>query len=322
MLNMKKLATTLALTVLGTSLAIATPGYPEKPVRIIVAYQAGQGTDIATRFFADYLTKAMGQTFIVENIGGAGGVIGTQAAARAAPDGYTLTMGTNATHNLNAFLYSNLNYDPVKDFEPIILTGSFPMVLVTTPNSPFKTVPDIIKASKNEAKAPDIGMPSTTARLVFELLKEESKAPLFGIPYKGSAMAISNLIGGQIALSIDTITATRANINGGKLRAVAVTSSKPTDLLPGIPTVASQGQPGFEVTAWNALYAPKGTPAEIITKLNLELQKFLAMPETRQRLLAMGYDAGGGTPNDLARMVEAEQKKWGPIIKRAGLAVQ
>ncbi|NYT58550.1 tripartite tricarboxylate transporter substrate binding protein [Alcaligenaceae bacterium] len=319
--KIKALAALLTVSVAATSSALAA-GYPEKPVKIIVAYQAGQGTDIATRYFADHLTKVMGQTFIVENRGGAGGNIGTLAAARAEPDGYTLTMGTNATHVLNSFLYSSLPFDPVKDFEPIILVGSFPMVIATTPNTKFNTIPDIINGAKAAAGSADIGMPSTTARLVFELLKDKTGAPLFGVPYKGSSMAITNLIGGEIPLSIDTITATRAQLAAGKLKAIAVTSSKETDLLPGVPTVASQGVADFEVLAWNALFAPKGTPKDIVVKLNLELQKFLAMPETRKRLLELGYDAGGGTPENLAQFTQSEGKKWSPIIEKAGIKIQ
>lgn len=320
MRKLKTLAAAAILSVMGTGSALAA-AYPDKPVKIVVAYQAGQGTDTISRYIADHLTKTMGQTFYVENKGGAGGNIGTFSAARSDPDGYTLTMGTNATHNLNAFLYSNLNFDPVKDFEPIILVGSFPMVLVTRPESPFKTTADIISKAKNSKGETDIGMPSTTARLVYELLKDQSGAPLFGIPYKGSAMATTNLLGGEIPISIDTITATRAQIQAGKLRPIAVTSKAESQLLPGVPTVAGQGLPGFEVIAWNALFAPKGTPPEVITKLNLELQKFLADPETQKKLLSMGLDVGGGTPTDLANFVAAEQAKWGPIIKKAGIKI-
>ncbi|NYT84515.1 Bug family tripartite tricarboxylate transporter substrate binding protein [Pollutimonas harenae] len=321
MQKLKALAALFTLSLAAAS-SVQAAGYPEKPVKIIVAYQAGQGTDIATRYFADHLTKAMGQTFFVENRGGAGGNIGTQAAARAEPDGYTLTMGTNATHVLNSFLYSSLPFDPVKDFEPIILVGSFPMVVATTPNTPFNSISDILASSKASSRSADIGMPSTTARLVYELLKDKTGAPLFGVPYKGSSMAISNLIGGEIPLSIDTVTAIRAQVAAGKIKAIAVTSSEETDLLPGVPTVASQGVDDFEVIAWNALFAPKGTPKDIITKINLELQKFLAMPETRKRLLELGYDAGGGSPDKLAQFTQAEREKWAPIIKKAGIKIQ
>jgi tripartite-type tricarboxylate transporter receptor subunit TctC len=317
--KLKFAASATALTVLGTTAALAA--YPDKPVKIVVAYQAGQGTDTISRYVADHLTKALGQTFYIENKGGAGGNIGTQAAARAEPDGYTLTMGTNATHNLNAFLYSSLGFDPVKDFDPIMLVGTFPMVLVTKADSEFNTTTDIINKAKSGGRAADIGMPSTTARLVYELLKDQSGAPLFGVPYKGSSMAMTNVIGGEIPLSIDTITAARPQITGEKLRAIAVTSKAETKLLPGVPTVASQGVPGFEVIAWNALFAPKGTPTDVVTKLNLELQKFFSLPETQARLLAMGLDIGGGTPTDLANFVKAEQDKWGPVIKKAGIKI-
>ncbi|MFT0548740.1 Bug family tripartite tricarboxylate transporter substrate binding protein [Allopusillimonas ginsengisoli] len=308
----------LGLTLAAASLA-ASAAYPVKPVKIIVPYQPGQGTDIATRYFADHLSQTLGQPFIVENRGGAGGNIGTQAAARAEPDGYTLIMGTNATHSLNQFLYSSPGYDAVKDFDPIILLGTFPMVLVTPEGSKLKTVGDILKNAGADKRDTDIGMPSTTARLVYELLKEKTKAPLFGVPYKGSSMATSNLIGGEIAVSIDTITASRAMIESKRLAPIAVTSLKQTELLPGVPTVASQGVKDFEVIAWNALYAPKGTPKEAIDTINKTLQTFLNRPDTRKRMLEMGYEPGGGAPGDLKKFTESEQKKWGPVIQRAGI---
>ncbi|HLT99774.1 MAG TPA: tripartite tricarboxylate transporter substrate binding protein [Burkholderiaceae bacterium] len=318
--SLKKL-TMLAASLLFAGSAVAADDYPSKPVRIIVPYQAGQGTDIATRYFADHLSRTLGQPFIVENLAGAGGVIGTQAAARAEGDGYTLIMGTNATHVLNQYMYSNTNVDPVKDFKPVILAGTLPMAIVANKDSPFKTVQDIIDATKKSDHAADIATPSTTARLVFELLKARSGAPLFMIPYKGSATAMSNVIGGQVPLSIDTITASRPQVEGGHLRAIAVTSAKPTELLPGVAPVADQGLPDFEVVAWNALYAPKGTPDAVVAKLNLALQGFLALPETRDRLHAMGYEPGGGTPDDLGRFAQNERDKWKPIIENANLKV-
>ncbi|HLT98297.1 MAG TPA: tripartite tricarboxylate transporter substrate binding protein [Burkholderiaceae bacterium] len=318
--SLKKL-TLLTAALLFAGSAVAADNYPSKPVRIIVPYQAGQGTDIATRYFADHLSRTLSQPFIVENLAGAGGVIGTQAAARAEGDGYTLVMGTNATHVLNQYMYSNTGVDPVKDFKPVILAGTLPMAIVTNKDSPFKSVQDIIEASQKSGHSADIATPSTTARLVFELLKDRSGAPLFTIPYKGSSTAMSNVIGGQVPLSIDTITASRPQVDGGQLRAVAVTSARPTELLPGVPPVAEQGLPGFEVVAWNALYAPKGTPDSVIAKLNLTLQSFLAMPETRERLHSMGYEPGGGSPDELGRFAQAEREKWEPIIRNADLKV-
>lgn len=317
---LKKITLAGAAMLVSGSL-FAADSYPSKPVRVIVPYQAGQGTDIATRYFADHLSRKFGQTFVVENIGGAGGVIGTQTASRAAGDGYTLVMGTNATHALNEYMYTSMGYDAARDFEPVILTGTLPMTIVTRTDSPFKNVQDIIAAAKKADNSADIATPSTSARLVFELLKEQSGAPLFMIPYKGSASSMSNLIGGQLPLAIDTITASRPHVQSNTLRAIAVTSLKPTDLLPGVPPVSEQGLPGFEVVAWNAIYAPKGTPATVITKLNLELQSFIAQPETQAKLKSMGYEPGGGTPDDLAAFAQAERAKWRPIIESAGLKV-
>ncbi|MFA5520862.1 MAG: tripartite tricarboxylate transporter substrate-binding protein [Castellaniella sp.] len=299
--------------------ATASQSYPDRPVRIIVAYQPGQGTDIATRYFADFLSRKLGQSFYVENRAGAGGNIGTRAAALADPDGYTLTMGTNATHALNAFLYSSPGFEPINDFEPIILVGTFPMVMLTTPDTPFKNLDDILATVKTDPKSADFGMPSTTARLVYELLKKQTGVELFGVPYKGSAMALSNLVGGEIPLSIDTIMAAQPQLQAGRIKPIAVTGLEETELLPGVPTVASQGLPGFEVIAWNALFAPKGTPENIINTLNSALNEFLALPETRKHLLGLGYDAGGGAPDRLAELVQSESAKWGPIIEEAGI---
>jgi len=309
-----------ALAVAATS-AVAQ-GYPNKPVKIIVAYQAGQGTDVATRYFAEQLGKALGQSFYVDNKPGAGANLGTEAAARAAPDGYTLTMGTNATHATNQFLYQNVPFDAEKDFEPIILIGSFPMVIAANPAFPGSTIPELLAVVKANPKSADMAMPSTTARIVFEFFKAQTQAPLFGVPYKGSATAMTEAMGGQVPLVIDTVTAARPLVASGKLKAIAVTSLKPTELLPGVKPVAEQGLPGFEVIAWNALYAPKGTPKEVITLLNAELNKIMAQPETRQKLLSLGYDAGGGTPEQLAEFGRNERKKWGPLITSAGIRAE
>jgi len=165
-------------------------------------------------------------------------------------------------------------------------------------------------------------MPSTTARIVYELLKAQSQAPLFGIPYKGSSTAVAETMGGQVPLMIDTVTALRPHIASGKLKAIAVTSAKPTELMPGVKPVAEQGLPGFEVIAWNALYAPKGTPKDVVDKLNAEVNKILAQPETRQKLKDLGFDVGGGSAAQLADFGTAERAKWGPLIKSAGMKAE
>jgi tripartite-type tricarboxylate transporter receptor subunit TctC len=312
----------VAVVLLATASLALAQAYPSKPVRIVVAYQAGQGTDVATRYLAEQLTKSLGQSFYIENKPGAGGNVGTEAAARATPDGYTLTMGTNATHGTNQFLYPSMPFDAEKDFEPVILIGSFPMVVSVNAASPLHSVADLVAAAKAKPNSADIAMPSTTARIVFELLKAQSQAPLFGVPYKGSATAIADVLGGQLPVLIDTVTATKPFVTSGKVRAIAVTSAKPTELLPGVKPVAEQGLPGFEVVAWNALYAPKGTPREVIATLNGELNKILAQPETRQKMLGLGFDVVGGTPEQLAEFGRSERRKWGPLIQSAGLKAE
>ncbi|MDM0018816.1 Bug family tripartite tricarboxylate transporter substrate binding protein [Variovorax saccharolyticus] len=311
-------AAVVAIAGTGTGTARADD-YPSKPVKIVVAYQAGQGTDVATRYIAEKLTAATGQTFFVENRGGAGGNIGTEMVARAAADGYTLTMGTNGTHVLNQFMYASTGFNAETGFDPIVLLGTFPMVLLAQSASPFVSLQEVLAAAKAGPKTADIGIPSTTARLVFEFLKEKTGSPLFGVPYKGSTAVLTDVLGGQLPLMIDTVTAVRPQVDAGKLKALAVTSAKRTSLLPNIPTVAEQGVPGFEVIAWNALYAPRGTPPAVIARLNSEVNKILAQPETKARFLELGFDIGGGTADDLGRFARAERTKWGPVIQKAGM---
>lgn len=296
--------------------------YPTKPVRIIVAYPAGQGTDIASRYIADQLGKELGQAVVVENKPGAGGNLGTELTAQAQPDGYTLTMGTNATHVLNQYLFASLRFDPERDFEPIALIGTFPMMLAVNAKSNLRSVQDIVAATRASPRAADIAIPSTTARLVVELLKERSGAALFSVPYKGSANAMTDVIGGQLPLLVDTPTALRPHVAAGTVRVVAVTSGQPSGLAPGVPTVAEQGFAGYEVVAWNGLYAPRGTPAPVINTLSTALMKIMARPETREKLLSIGFDPAGGTPAQLAEFARAERKKWEPIIKSAGIRAE
>jgi tripartite-type tricarboxylate transporter receptor subunit TctC len=317
-----RLIAALAACALFAQPVAAADSYPVKPVRIIVPYQAGQGTDVAARYLAEDLARTLGQPFIVENRPGAGGNIGTSEAARAAPDGYTLLMGTNGTHVLNQYMYASTAFDPEKDFEPIMLVSSFPMVLLTTPASPYASLADLQNAAKAKPDSVNVGMPSTTARLVFELLKQQGVASLRGIPYKGSATATTDLLGGQVQIGIDTVSAARSFIVGGKLRALAVTSLKESALLPGVSAVAAQGLPGFQVIAWNGLYAPKGTPPAVVQKLNAELTRILARPEVRKRLLELGHEPGGGTPGELAAFARSERLKWEPLIVQAGLKAE
>lgn len=311
-------AVLLTACVLPAGAALAQT-YPTQTARIIVPYQAGQGTDVVARYVAEELTKSMGQTFYVENKPGAGGNIGAEAGARAAPDGYTLTMGTNATHGMNEFLYPSTGFSAEKDFVPIILVGMLPMVIAANPTFAANSVQEMVAAARAKPDKIDVALPSTTARIVFELLKERTGAPLFGVPYKGSATAMTEVMGGQVPLIVDTITALRSHLEAGKLKALGITTLKPSDLLAGVKPVAEQGVPGFETTAWLALYVPQGTPSSVVGRLNAEVARILALPEMRQRLLKLGFEPGGGTPSELAAFGSRERDKWGPVIKAAGL---
>jgi tripartite-type tricarboxylate transporter receptor subunit TctC len=228
-------------------------------------------------------------------------------------------MGTVATQTMNEFLYASTGYESEKDFAPIILVGMLPMVISANPDFPAKTIAELVAAAKAQPDKINIALPSTTARLVYEMFKAKTGAPLFGVPYKASATAMTETMGGQVPLIIDTATATRGHAQSGKLRPLAITTLKSSELLPGVKSVAEQGVAGFEVTAWAALYTPRGTPKEIVDRLNAEVARILALPETRQRLLQLGFEPTSGTPEQLAAFEKQERAKWGPLIKAAGL---
>jgi tripartite-type tricarboxylate transporter receptor subunit TctC len=316
---LKSLKWAAGLLALLWSCASVAQTYPTRPVRIIVPYQAGQGTDVVARYFAQQLSRTLGQRFYVENKPGAGGNIGTEAAAHSEADGYTLLMGTNATQTMNEFMYPSLGFEPAKDFAPIILVGKLPLVISASPSFAGNSVADLVAAAKATPDKIDIALPSTTARVIFEFLKKRTGALLFGVPYKGSATAMTDVLGGQVPLIIDTVTAVRGHIADGKLKPLGITSLKSSELLPGVKPISEQGVPDFEMAGWNAFYAPRDTPQPIVDLLSNELAKALSKPETRTRLLELGFDPAGGTPADLARFETQERSKWGPVIKATGL---
>jgi tripartite-type tricarboxylate transporter receptor subunit TctC len=215
-----------------------------------------------------------------------------------------------------------MSFDPEKDFEPVMLVSTFPMVVVAPTTSPYNSLGDLLAAARAKPDALDVALPSTTARLVLELLKQQTGIVVRGIPYKGSSTSMTDLVGGQVPLAIDTVSASRSFIAGGRLKALAVTSLNATALLPGAKTVAAQGVPDFQVVAWNGLYAPRGTPAAVVQRLNAELAKILAQPEIRQRLLEMGHEPAGGSAAELADFARAERQKWGPLITKVGLKAE
>ena len=228
-------------------------------------------------------------------------------------------MGTNATQTMNEFLYPSTGYDAAKDFAPVVLVGMLPMVVAANADFAPSTIPELVAAAKAQPDKINVALPSTSARVVFEFLKERTGASLFGVPYKGSGTAMTEVMGGQVQLIVDTATALRGHVQNGKLKAIAITTLKSGELLPGVKSVAEQGVTGFEMTPWTAMYAPRGTPKEIVDKLNAEVTKVLAEPEARQKLLSLGFEPAGGAPDQLGSFEKSERAKWGALIKAAGL---
>ncbi len=309
------LALLAAAAIAGAGGALAQ-AYPAKPIKVIVPFPPGQGTDVGTRYLVEKLGRALGHNVIVENRAGAGATLGTEIVARSAPDGYTLGIGTSGTHTMNPSLYPVLGYDPEKDFEPITMTGMLPLMFAAFPSFPVNSIGELIAAAKAKPDSLNVAIPAPPQRIAFEMLRLHG-APLFAIPYKGSATALPEVMSGQVPLIIDSITALRPHINSGRLKPLAVTSLTSSDLMPGVKSVAEQGLPGFELTAWNAFFAPKGTPAAIVALLNTEVRKILAQPETRAHLMSLGFEVVGSTPEELALRVRTEREKWARIIRAA-----
>jgi len=294
--------------------------YPAKPVRLVVPFPAGGTTDILARAVAQRLSEAWGRQVIVDNRPGAGGNIGSDLVAKAAPDGYTLLMGTVGTHAINPSLYKNMPYDHVKDFAPVILVAGVPNVLVVNPSLPVHSVTELIayaKANPGKLNFASSGN-GTSIHLSGELFKAMTGVEMTHVPYKGSAPALTDLIGGQVQLMFDNLPSSLPFIKAGKLRALAVTSGARAAALPDLPTLAESGLPGFEASSWFGVLAPAGTSRDIVAKLNGAIAGWLASPEAKEKLLAQGAIAAGGTPEDFARHIGAETAKWAKVVKASG----
>ena len=310
------------LASLAPGLAAAQP-YPTKPIRLIVPFAAGQGADVAARLIAQKLGDDLGQPLVIDNRPGAGGNIGAQAAAKAPPDGYTLLVGSNGTHAANPALYATLPFDPIRDFVPIAFTGSVPMVLLANPGFAAASTADLIRMAKASPGTLNVAIPSSTSRVVFEQFTVLAGVTLFPVNYKSSPTAMTDLIGNQIALSIDTLIASAPQLKAGRLKAIAVSSKARSEVLPGVPSFAEAGLAGFDISAWNVWFAPRDTPPEAVRALHAGIGRVLAQPDVRQRLRDLGLEPGGAdSPQQVAEFVASELRKWGELIRRAGLKAE
>ena len=322
------LLVSIALSPLAAVSAHAADAYPTKPIRLIVPFPAGGTTDILARAVSAELSKLPGWNVVVDNKPGAGGNIGSDIVAKSAPDGYTLLMGTVGTHGINQSLYGKLPYDPIKDFAPITEVASVPNVLVVNPafaqQNKINTVNDLIAYAR--ANPGKLNMASsgngTSIHLAGELFKTQTKTYMVHFPYRGSGPALTDMTGGTMQVMFDNLPSSMALIKGGKLKALAVTSAKPSPALPGVPTVAAAANlPNYEASSWFGLLAPAGTPPEIIHRIQQEVAKSLSSPAMRERMLAQGADPVGSTPEQFAAFIRAEHTKWAKVVKDSGAKV-
>jgi tripartite-type tricarboxylate transporter receptor subunit TctC len=305
--------------------AVAQAGYPDKPVKIVVPYAPGGPNDIVARLLAEKLTQANGQTFLVENKPGGGSNIGAEAVAKSAPDGYTLLIAaTSHSINMTLFPKESLKYDLLKDFAPVSLLMTGPLVLVTNPSLPAKNLKEFVALAKSKPGKLSFGSSGNGAstHLAGEMLNQRAGIQTIHVPYKGSGPALTDLMGGQIDFMVDTMISSMPFITSNKIRALAVTGKTRSAALPDVATVTEQGYPGFEAVAWIGMLAPAKTPPEVIAKLNSDVKKILESADVKERLAAQGFTAESQKPEAFGAYMKNEIQKWGAIVKSANVKVE
>lgn len=316
-----------SVRVVGACAALLCAGamaqtYPVKPVRIIVPYAPGGAVDIVARAVGQELTKRIGQTVLVENRTGAGGNVGSEAVAKAAPDGYTLLMASPA-NTINPSLYTRMPYDPMRDLVPIVLIGSVPTVLIANRSLPVQNVKQLVALAKSQPGALTYGSggSGTTEHLAGEMFKSVARVDILHVPYKGGAQVITDLLGGQIALMFVNQLAALPHVTAGKLKALAVASSERSEALPQVATFAEAGYPELKVSVWWGVMGPAAMPKELVMQLNREIGAALSSAEMKERLKTLSARAIGGTPEEFARFFAEETKRWAPVVKASGARV-
>ncbi|WP_370880634.1 tripartite tricarboxylate transporter substrate binding protein [Variovorax paradoxus] len=309
----------LAAACFGPLGAAAQNAYPDKPIRLLVPFAAGGTTSVLARSLADRMSKALGQPFIVDNRPGAGGNIAMEAVARSAPDGYTLLMGPIGLA-INPALYPKLNFDPVKDFAPIGLYGGVANILAVNAALPIHSVKELIayaKANPGKLSQGSSGNGSSS-HLAGEMFKASTGIDILHVPYKGGAPAMNDVLAGQTSMLFDQVPAVLPQVQGGRVRALAVTTAQRSSAAPDIPTMAESGVPGYDVNVWFGILAPAGTPAPVVTRLNTEMNKILQDPEFRASLTKMGVDPMPGTPAEFSAFLDKELQRWAQVVKSSG----
>jgi len=311
----------LAALLIGSVVLPAGAGeYPAKPIRIIAQFTPGSSTDILARIVAAKLSQDWNQQVVVDNRPGAGGVVGTEMGAKANPDGYTLTMAVSAAFGINPSLYAKLPYDVVKDFAPISTLGLTPQTLVVSPSTAYKSVKEFVAAAKDKPGQINYASLGTgsTSHLTMEMFRSAADIKLNHVPFKGSAEAHTQLIGGQIPAMFDAIPATLPQIKGGRLRGLGIATLKRSQFLPDLPTIAEAGYAGFEAVGWIGIAAPAKTPAAILDKLNAEMVKIIHEPDVQEKLAALAFTPVGDSRAQFAAFMKSEIAKWGKAVKESG----
>lgn len=321
-LHLIRSAALLGAVALAGTPALAQAWQPTQPIKLVVPWAPGGTTDVIARVLSDPLAKALGQPVVVDNRAGAGGNIGTGQAVREKPDGTTLILVTSTTQAINPHLYAKLPFDPAKDFTPVVWIGSVPNILVVSPKSPIKSVPDLLERARKEPGKLTFasGGNGSSQHIAGAMLESAARIDLLHVPYKGGGPAATDVMAGQVDIMLDT--GSMGHIHGGTLRAVAVASAKRIPALPNLPTFAEAGLPGMETGAWYGVMGPAGMPKEVVARLNAELNKILKDPAIVKRLQDIGAQVGGGTPQEFETFAAQELKRYAELIKQRGVKIE
>jgi len=319
----RRAALGLALAAAFSSGTVLAQAWPAKPIKLIVPFPAGGGTDIIGREVAQKVAATTGWTIVIDNKPGSGGNLGVDAAAKSPADGYTLVLGQTSNLAINPTLYSKLPYDPVKDLAPVSLVASAPLVIVVAADSPLKTLADVVAAARAKPLSLNYATSGngTVAHLATELFQRTAGVQLTHVPYKGAAQGATDLIGGQVQLYVSSVPTLIGHIKNGKMRAIAVTSAKRADDLPQVPTIAESGYKGFDAVTWFGIAGPAKLPADVVARLNTEINKALKAPDLLKKLSDQGADVEGSTPEAFGKLIRDDIARWGKVVKESGAKV-